>query len=266
MSNTARNAGYVSCAAKDLESVAQTCYIPGRNANFCLPTLDFTGRSHLRHGRSNLQHRRGFLRVQYCDLRKSCSKRPGELSCRLAISLSGIFTTFLLFSNFSVVICTARRSDLQQRRDPDCQILQLQRQFCPPGNCPFTCYIPASHFELIVGCKFPTTKGGAIRNKGTLTVKYGNFTSNSASSVCILAPHRQRSQLAIFLPGISQLFFSFLTFLLLFAQYGGAIVNDGTLTVNYGNFTGNSANKVCVIAPLSQRSQLAIFLPDIEQF
>ena len=37
--------------------------------------------------------------------------------------------TFLLFSNFSVAISTARRSDLQ-RRDPDCQIRQLHRQFC----------------------------------------------------------------------------------------------------------------------------------------
>ena len=54
------------------------------------------------------------------------------------------------------------------------------------------------HFELIVGCKF-LQDGGAIWNGGTLTVKYGNFTGNSANQVCILAPHSQRSQLAIFL-------------------------------------------------------------------
>ena len=74
--------------------------------------------------------------------------------------------------------------------------------------------------------------------------------------------------LAISLPGISQLFFSFLTFLLLFAQFGGAIYNDGTLTVKYGSFTGNSADNVCILAPHSQRSQLAIFLAarDIEQY
>ena len=57
---------------------------------------------------------------------------------------------------------------------------------------------------------------------------------------------------AMSLPGISQLFFSFLTFLLLFAQWGGAIYNEGTLTVKYGNFTGNSAYAVCIIAPRSQ--------------
>jgi hypothetical protein len=45
-----------------------------------------------------------------------------------------------------------------------------------------------------------------------------------------------------------------LTFLLLFAQYGGgAIYNVGTLTVKYGNFTGNSVDGgVCIIAPHSQ--------------
>ena len=102
--------------------------------------------------------------------------------------------------------------------------------------------------------------GGAIYNEGTVTVKYGIFTGNSATYVCILAPHSQRSQLAIFLAGISQLFFSFLTFLLLFAQSGGAIANFGTLTVKYGNFTGNSANAVCILAPHSQRPQLAMFL------
>jgi hypothetical protein len=41
--------------------------------------------------------------------------------------------------------------------------------------------------------------------------------------------------------------------MLLFAQYGGAIMNYGTLTVKYGNFTGNSADSaVCIIAPHSQ--------------
>jgi hypothetical protein len=54
------------------------------------------------------------------------------------------------------------------------------------------------------------------------------------------------------LAGISQLFFSFLTFLLLFAQHGGAIANYGILTVEHGNFTGNFAEYVCIIAPRSQ--------------
>jgi hypothetical protein len=67
-------------------------------------------------------------------------------------------------------------------------------------------------------------------------------------------------RLAISLAGISELVFSFLTFLLLFAQGGGAIVNWGTLTVKYGNFIGNSADKVCILASHSQRSQLAISL------
>ena len=62
--------------------------------------------------------------------------------------------------------------------------------------------------------------------------------------------------LACYIPtlvGFSQLFFSFLTFLLLFAQYGGAIYNLGALTVKYGNFTGNSVDGwVCIIAPHSQ--------------
>ena len=60
-------------------------------------------------------------------------------------------------------------------------------------------------------------------------------------------------RLAISLPGISQLFFSFLTFLLLFAQIGGAIFNGGILTVEHGIFTGNSADLVIV-------PSLAIFL------
>ena len=83
--------------------------------------------------------------------------------------------------------------------------------------------------------------GGAIYNEGTVTVKYGNFAGNSAYNVCVIAPHSQRSQLVIFLPGISQLFFSFLTFLLLFAQDGGAISNYGTLHVTLANFTRNQA-------------------------
>ena len=73
-------------------------------------------------------------------------------------------------------------------------------------------------------------------------------------------PGELSRRLAISLAGISQLFFSFLTFLLLFAQYGGAIYNSGTLTVKYGIFTGNSATYVCILAPHSKRSQLAIFL------
>ena len=41
----------------------------------------------------------------------------------------------------------------------------------------------------------------------------------------------------------------FLTFLLLFAQYGGgAIYNEGTLTVTLANFTRNQANNVRVEA------------------
>jgi hypothetical protein len=75
-------------------------------------------------------------------------------------------------------------------------------------------------------------------------------------------------------PGFSQRFFSFLTFLLLFAQYGGgAIYNDGTLTVKYGNFTGNSADDVCILAPTASAlaakyCPLACYIParDIEGF
>jgi hypothetical protein len=38
-----------------------------------------------------------------------------------------------------------------------------------------------------------------------------------------------------------------------FLQDGGAIYNGGgTLTVKYGNFTGNSADDVCILAPHSQ--------------
>ena len=70
--------------------------------------------------------------------------------------------------------------------------------------------------------------------------------------------------------GISQLFFSFLTFLLLFAQGGGAIFNYGTLTVKYGNFTGNSAEGVCVTAPHSSQcpyqNMLEIPARELEQF
>jgi hypothetical protein len=66
-------------------------------------------------------------------------------------------------------------------------------------------------------------------------------------------------------PGFSQLFFSFLTFLLLFAQRGGAIYNYGTLTVKYGSFTNNSADAVCVIAPTVTRDiSLACYVPGRE--
>ena len=81
------------------------------------------------------------------------------------------------------------RSDRQQR-DPDCKIRQLHRQFClqlcnsalytsalDENNCPLTCYIP--HGISTLERKFAQS-GGAILNSGTLTVKYGNFTSNSA--------------------------------------------------------------------------------------
>ena len=90
--------------------------------------------------------------------------------------------------------------------------------------------------------------GGAIYNAGTLAVKYGNFTGNSASDVCVIAPHSQCPyQKMLEIPGRD-----FLTFLLLFAQAGGAIDNAGTLTVKYGNFTGNSADGgVCIIAPIA---------------
>jgi hypothetical protein len=104
----------------------------------------------------------------------------------------------------------------------------------------FTTFLLFSNFSVAAQV------GGAIANYGTLTVKYGNFTGNSAATVIV-------PSLAIFLPGISQLFFSFLTFLLLFAQRGGAIANYGTLTVKYGNFTSNSADtNVCVISPHSK--------------
>jgi hypothetical protein len=91
-------------------------------------------------------------------------------------------------------------------------------------------------------------------NSGTLHVTLANFTRNQANIggyVSRAAPELSR-RLAISLPGISQLFFSFLTFLVLFAQGGGAILNYGALTVKYGNFTGNSADVVCVTAPHSQ--------------
>ena len=78
-------------------------------------------------------------------------------------------------------------------------------------------------------------------NYGILTVKYGNFIGNSATYVCV--------HLLCSWPGFSQLFFSFLTFVLLFAQNGGAIVNYGILTVEHGNFTGNSAQQVCYSLP-----------------
>jgi hypothetical protein len=71
-----------------------------------------------------------------------------------------------------------------------------------------------------------------------------------------LARESCRADLLYPCPGFSQLFFSFLTFLLLFAQWGGAIYNDGALTVEYGNFTGNSARQVIV-------PSLAIFLPGV---
>jgi hypothetical protein len=61
-----------------------------------------------------------------------------------------------------------------------------------------------------------------------------NFTHNQAQ-FGVSAKHARNPW-----PGFSQLFFSFLTFLLLFAQYGGAIANLETMTVEHGNFTGNS--------------------------
>jgi hypothetical protein len=105
--------------------------------------------------------------------------------------------------------------------------------------------------------------GGAIDNSGTLTVKYGNFTGNSADEVRILAPIASALNLLYSCPGFSQLFFSFLTFLLLLAQLGGAIYNAGTLAVKYGNFTGNSANAVCIIAPHSQCPRHKILSPSL---
>jgi hypothetical protein len=56
-----------------------------------------------------------------------------------------------------------------------------------------------SNFSVAI---FAQGGGGAIYNEWTLTVKYGIFTGNSADFVCILAPHSQRSQLAIFLAPI----------------------------------------------------------------
>ena len=50
---------------------------------------------------------------------------------------------------------------------------------------------------------------------------------------------------------------------------GGAIFNYGTLTVEYGNFAGNSAARVCILAPHSQypyQKMLEIPAQDIEQF
>ena len=143
-----RTAGYEPFAIYPRTDLLYPC--PGTRTNCNTSALTAAGRSYLHRFQCNLQHRWGFLRVQYCHgFRKSCSKRPGELSRRLAMFLPGIFTTFLLFSNFLLLFAQ---------------------------------------------------NGGAILNYGTLTVKYGNFTGNSAANVCILAPHSQRSQLAISLP------------------------------------------------------------------
>jgi hypothetical protein len=70
-------------------------------------------------------------------------------------------------------------------------------------------------------------------------------------------------------------FFSFLTFLLLFAQHGGAIWNYGALTVKYGNFTGNSADgsgsgnvSADYLPPSVLPRRVACYIParELEQF
>jgi hypothetical protein len=119
----------------------------------------------------------------------------------------------------------------------------------------FITFLLFSNFLLLFA-----QSGGAIANYGTLHVTLANFTRNQADIYVSRAAPELSCRLAISLVGISQLFCSFLTFLLLFAQYGGAIYNNGILTVEHGIFTGNSADGVCIIAPRSQCSQLAISL------
>ena len=82
-----------------------------------------------------------FLDDQLSEFSETRAKNSANAKKRC---LPGIFTTFLLFSNFSVAICTVRRSD-HELRDPDCRTRQLHRQFCPPGNCPFLLYSRPGH-------------------------------------------------------------------------------------------------------------------------
>jgi hypothetical protein len=137
-----------------------------------------------------------------------------------------------------------------------------------------TCYIPARELEQFLECQsnffsnsLQCYQGGAIfvYPGATCNIDGASFVSNTAADVSRAAEDLEscRADLLYPCPGFSQLFFSFLTFLLLFAQYGGAIYNAGTLAVKYGNFTGNSAPGVCILASHSQRSQLAISLPGI---
>jgi hypothetical protein len=103
--------------------------------------------------------------------------------------------------------------------------------------------------------RFYEISSGASLALNAMTLKNGRGASGDVSVLCYCChalhtlqfevahsqcPHRKCSKSLPF----SQLFFSFLTFLLLFAQWGGAIRNNGTLTVKYGNFTGNSAIQV----------------------
>jgi len=63
---------------------------PGTRTNCNTSALTAAGRrSYVHRFQCYLQHCRGFLRVQYCGLRKSCTTRPGELSRRLAMFLAG---------------------------------------------------------------------------------------------------------------------------------------------------------------------------------
>jgi hypothetical protein len=106
-----------------------------------------------------------------------------------------------------------------------------------------TCYIPGRELELTATLPPSPLQGGAIyvRGGGTCNIDGASFVSNTAGGVSQQRKKPSLTECSKSLPGISQLFFSFLTFLLLFAQYGGAIANYGTLHVTLANFTRNQA-------------------------
>jgi hypothetical protein len=85
--------------------------------------------------------------------------------------------------------------------------------------------------------------GGAIySNIGTLTVKYGNFTGNSALyGVCNSAPHSRCPHRKEFPPNM--LYSARISTLeRKFPQNGGAIYNSGDLNINGTSFESNKAS------------------------
>jgi hypothetical protein len=86
-------------------------------------------------------------------------------------------------------------------------------------------------------------QGGAIyiEANAICSIVGASFVSNTAIYVSRAAPELSR-RLAIFLPGISQLFFSFLTF----CYQGGAIAvwGEGTCNIDGGAFLSNIARSV----------------------